>query len=369
MKICMVARDVAHSNAFKLVAEKLVGQYIVSYLGGGSPISASLEEITKSVRESDVLLCGMASSPDLVKEELAAIDAAHSAGVPVILYADTYGAVKRQWFESVRDFVNAVFVVSEKEAEEVEELFEYAKPILSGNPMVESAHFPKTTREEIRKRFDVREDEKVIVCPGYKYPAINIPTMIAILDAAAYLRIYSPELRIFVFFSMHPGDERWQKNNSYYHELLANFLECREVTDLDNLRVKITCGKASNSEDKISTSDLLPAADLVVATMSTIEQEAACLRIPVIEYLTNIALDRMEKNFGTRDWEACEQGIAENINGDSDSLAEAISDYFCIGEMGESMKNAQELHYPKPKKQGYAVDIMVKTVLRCGENK
>lgn len=365
MKVCMVARDTSPSNAFRLVAEKLTKQKIVAYLGDGSPIKISVDAIAKSARESDVLLCGMSSSPDLAKEEISAINAAYSATVPIVLYADTYGAVKRKWFESVRRRADAVLTVSDKESEKVLSLFPNAKAVLSGNPLVESAHFPKTTREEIRKRFNIRDDEKIILSGGYKFPAITLPTMLAIFDAAAWLRIQKPDIRLFVFFALHSGDEAWMSNKNFYSDIHKHFLERKEVTDLDNLRVKVTCAKAENFEDKISTAELLPAADLVVTTLSTVDQEAACQRIPVINYLPNIALDRMQKNFGTRNWEACEQRIAEKVTC-ADDLGLAIREYLVDG-VPNNMKEAQQLHYPKPEKIGYAVDIIIQTLLYYGD--
>lgn len=363
-KVVMVGRDKAPSNAFERAASLLDSEYEVkTYLGHGDPIRASVDEIAADARSAHVLLCGMSSSPKLVAEELAAIRTAHSVGVPVILYADTHGAVKRSWFEDVREYVDGVLVISHKEAKDARALFPHVGSdgiILSGNPSVEEAFFPKVTRQEVRERLGVREDEKVILVPGYKFPAVTMPTVMATIDALNMVHEY----HFFLVVSLHPGDDAWKANNSIYNDWIGYFLNVREVTDLaDHLRVRVTCSKHPNEDDRIGTSDILPGADLVVATMSTEEQRAACQRIPVVEYLTSIALDRMEKNFGTRDWEPCVQGIAVEVFADHRELADAI--LFLITTAGRRyLRDAQEFHYPKPKEPGHALKVMVETVKR-----
>lgn len=371
-KIVMVGHDAAPSAAFKKVADMLesnIGMeratdwrmrqdtYYDAFLGGGEPIKASIAEIERAVVSSNVLLCGMSSSPKLVEEELAAIRVAFKAGVPVVLYADTHGAVKRSWFEEVRGMANAILVVSHKEAEDARVLFPDAEPVLSGNPSVEEAFFPKTTKVWVRERLGVRDDEKVILIPGYKFPAITMPTVLATVDAVDMI----PETNFYLVVSLHPGDDAWKANNAIYDDLLGYFLHYKEVTDLANLRVRVTCSRHPDEENRIATSDILPGADTLVSTMSTEEQKAACQRIPVVEYLTAVALDRMEKNFGTRDWEPCQQGIAEEVFADHRRLAGAIKSLLS-SEGQEKMRAAQELHYPAISEPGHALKVMAETV-------
>jgi len=360
-KVVMVGRDKAPSEAFEALKTKLVGEEVVAYLGHGDPIKETLEKIKAAASGADVLLCGMSSSPKLVAEEIAAIISASINGVPVVLYADTHGCVHRAWFEGVRDRVNAVLVVSNKEADAARQLFPNAEPVLSGNPSVEESYFPKTTREQTRNRFGVREDEKLMLIPGCKFPAVTIPTVIAAINAVDMLS----ETNFFMVVSVHPGDDAWKANPDFYDNLIKYFTECKEVTDLANLRWTVSCGKHPNEERRVVTSDILPGVDIVVATMSTEEQKAACQRIPVVEYLTAVDLDRMEKNFGTRDWECCEQGVAEKVFGDHAELAAAIDELLNPTSANSiSMRQAQKLHYPKPSEPGYALRVMAETVLK-----
>ena len=360
-RIVMVGRDKAPSEAFERVRVKLEGHDVVAYLGHGDPIKGTLEEIKAAASGADVLLCGMSSSPKLVAEEISAIISASTNGVPVVLYADTHGAVSRAWFEGVRDRVSTVLVVSHKEAENARLLFPNAALVLSGNPAVEESYFPKITREQARNKFGVREEEKLMLIPGYKFPAVTIPTVIAAINAVDML----PETNFYMIVSVHPGDEAWKANPDFYDTFIKYFTECKEVTDLANLRWTVTCGKHPNEERRIATSDILPGADILVATMSTEEQKAACQRSPVVEYLTAVDLDRMEKNFGTRDWECCEQGVAEKVFGDHAELAAAIDELLNPTSANSiSMRQAQKLHYPKPSEPGYALRVMAETVLK-----
>lgn len=366
-KVVTVGRDKAPSDAFERVASLLDYQCEVkTYLGHGDPIGAPVGDMAAEVARADVLLCGMSSSPQLVMEELAAVRAAHNAGIPAILYADTHGAVKRLWFAGVREYVDAIFVVSHKEAEDARELFPHVGSdgiILSGNPSVEEAFFPKVTRQWVRERLGVCEDEKVILIPGYKFPAVTISTIIAALDALNMVNGY----RFFLAVSIHPGDDAWKANNAIYDEWIGYFLNYREMTDLaDRVRVFVTCGKHPNEKNRIATSDILPGTDLMIATLSTEEQKAACQRIPVIEYLTAIGLDRMKKNFGTRNWEPCIQGIAVGVFADHTRLTSEIKSLL-TPEGRESLRPAQELHYPKPEKPGYALGVMVETIKRYAD--
>ncbi|KKT41607.1 MAG: hypothetical protein UW30_C0006G0034 [Candidatus Giovannonibacteria bacterium GW2011_GWA2_44_13b] len=369
MKVVMVARDTAPSSAFKLVAEKLAGEVKTYLAGGGKSVLLPIEEIASSIRDADVLLSGMSSAPELVKEEIVAISAAHDANVPVVLYADTHNSVRRPHFESVRNKVSAMFVVSKKEAEDARKFFALSEDriILSGNPLVENAHFPKTTREEVRKRFGVRDDEKIILSSGYKFPSITLPTLIALVDAAAILEKRAPGLNLFVFASLHPGDDAWVADKSVYNRILDYFLNCKDVADLNNLRIKVTCSKAEKAEDKATTAELLPATDLLVTTLSTSDEEAACQRIPAIEFFTGLAMSRMEKNFSTRKWEKCEQGVAAAVYYDTGELALLIENILSNG-VSPSMRLAQETHYPKPPYQGYAVDKIIEGLKRIAKN-
>ena len=362
-KIVMVGRDKAPSAAFEKLAQSLSvdGYEVKKYLGHGDPIPASVNDIVADTVTANVLLSGMSSSPALVFEERIAICTAHDEGVPVLLYADTHGAVKRSWFADVRKYVDAIFVVSHKEAEDARGIFPNIGKngiVLSGNPIVEESFFPKTTRQWVSERLGIREDEKMILIPGYKFPAITLPTVLATLDALDMI----PNINFYVVVSLHPGDDAWKANNGIYDEWVGYFLQTREVTDLGNrVRVRVTCGKHPQEENKIATPDMLPRTDVVVATLSTLEQEAACQRIPVVEYLTAIALDRMEKNFGTRRWEPCRQGIAFEVFANHTLLADVIK-IFLTPAGRKSLHPAQERHYPRPLRPGHALAVMAETV-------
>lgn len=362
-KVVLVGRDKAPSMAFQelgLVLQNM-GLDVRQYLGHGDPITTAAQVMLNEVSTANVVLCGMSSAPPLVEEECRAIYAAHDSGIPVLLYADTHGAVRRPWFEDVRRLVSGIFVVSYAEMEEARELFPDVGDniFLSGNPSVEAAHFPKVTREWVRKWLGAENGEKVILIPGYKYPAINTPTIIATLNALALIE----NQKFLLVLSLHPGDDAWKADPSFYHRLIGHFLNLSEVTDLRNqVEFRVVCSKHPEAESKIATSDLLPGTDLVVATMSTIEQEAACQRIPVVEYLFPIAMHRMQKNFGTQVWEPCEQGVALKVFANHMMLAGTIE--YLLDNGRAFLLPAQERHYPRPDAPGHALGVIVEAVQR-----
>ncbi len=283
----MIGRDKAPSHAFEMLRARLRDMEVTSFLGHGDPIKATIGDIEAAVRKADVLLSGMSSSPELVREELAAINCAASAGVPVVLYADQPGRLRSVWFHPVRGLVDAMLVVHPSEIEDAKSLFPRLRTdenvIVSGNPVVETAFFPKTDKGLVRKTLGVREDETVILVQGYKFPAVSLLTIFATIDALNMVR-HRTGKKFFLAVSLHPGDSVFKAKTQSLGALIQHFL-AKELTDLGGfLRYSFT-------GDRLNTVALLPGMDLVVTTQSTIEEMAACQRIPVVHHLTSIALD------------------------------------------------------------------------------
>jgi len=122
MDTVLVARDLGPSLALNQIANGLGGVQ-ECFFGNGKELSRPVSEIFEEAKRTGVILCGMSSSPDLAKEELAACETAVKNGVPLALFADTFRAWGRPWFEPYREAASALFVVSPAEAEKARELF------------------------------------------------------------------------------------------------------------------------------------------------------------------------------------------------------------------------------------------------------
>jgi hypothetical protein len=345
MRVVLVGRDMAPSQAFaKLVEEKanqpLEDVQISAFLGNGKPVEASLYDIEKAVQDADIVLLGMSSSPDLAKEEIAAGEAALKYNVPFGLYADTY-IIHRAWFEELEKKANFVFVPTQKLAKKASPYYG-GDIVVSGNPMWEE-FLPTVSREDVRHQLSVHEEEIMVVCPGGKVQAINRLLLEAVIQA-----INRENLRAHLWeivYSVHPGDEDFRKNPAVYDDLVK----------ASDRRLSIV------TKEVMPTSTLVVGADLLIESMSTEGIRAAHQRIPVIDYMTEPALQRLEKMSGSRKWDLCEEGAALAIQEDVESLAVAMKSLLDPEGFG-FMRALQVENYPDLPPKGTALRNMLATL-------
>lgn len=355
MKSVLVARDVAPSQALRMVADTLTfsnfgfgpiapqmnEQHL--FLGSGKQLMVSEDEIAGAIRNSDVVLVGMSSSEELSRLEIFACRAAMKAGKPYGLYADTFGcAVARNWFEPVRANASFVFVLNEKEAEDARKVFPKAKVVASGNPTWDDFFYPKLTREESRSKLGIMDNETFVLSPGGKSLAINIQLWGFVLEVLNYLggSAHLSKKKWNVVFAMHLGDQ----NNIGSYDDLVKFSYFRTRTVASNV---------------IPISDMIPGMDLMISCASTSEIEAVCQRKPVISYIPHTARVRMRTTIGDV-WEPVEQEVVYNaFAGDIFGLAREIG---AILHKGASRSWRQEKFYPKPVEKGLALRAIVSTL-------
>lgn len=357
MKAVLVARDIAPSNAFKMVYDELNWRYpnipkithkLSAFLGGGKQLAASEDEIATAIKNANVVLVGMSSSKELSAPEIFACGAAEGAGVPYGLYADTFGcAVNRNWFGCVRKEANFVFVLNEKEAEDARKVFPKAKVVASGNPTWGAFFYPKFTREESRAKLGVKDDDVFVLCPGGKSLAINMQHWGFVVEALKYMsddRGYN-EKKWQVVFSRHPGD---QSAPDAYNEL-----------------VKFSDIKARVVEPaEMPSSDMIPGMDLMISCCSTVEIEAVCQRKPVISYIPHTGMVRMRTTMGDK-WEPVEQGVVDGaFAGDIFGLARSINGLLKGDNdiIYRTLLGNQKMYYLEPKEKGVALRAIVSTL-------
>lgn len=344
MKVVMVGYDIAPSMAFELISSDFGPADVVLFAGHGKPMHVSLDDILERACSADVVLCGMSSPRENAETEIAALEIAYQNGVPLGLYADTFGAVYREWFTMHADKVNFVFVINEKEALSARQIYKNAHVFVSGNPVVEQVFFPKVTSGEARARLGISDETSLILSPGHKFDVFTLPLWACVADAAEQLLESYGNNATVVIASVHPGDERYQKNPHCYDRLVQ----------YAKGRVRLV------TRDEISTQDILPGADIVVTTLSTSDQEAACQRIPVLEFLPSVAKGRLEENFGTQTWEPCELGFAVETN--PESLAQDLALYLYEDRFRNDLRRRQEKCFPKPESPGQSVRIIVNAI-------
>src|SRR3989344_610355 len=166
MMVALVAQDVSPSRALERVGVELVsrGHAVCAFLGSGNLIVASRMALDCNIGASHALLLGMSSSAELAEEEIYAARLAFSTNIPFGFYCDTYGCHNRPWFAEFRDKASFVFVINEKEAEEARRVFPKARVAVSGNPIWEDFCFPKFTKDEVRSKLGIAENEAVVLC-------------------------------------------------------------------------------------------------------------------------------------------------------------------------------------------------------------
>lgn len=342
MKVLLVGNMVASCQAFERLIPELqkADAEVVSFLANGKSYQNSLEEMKSAVDSSSIVLVGMASD-DLAKEEVAVAEVAAEKNIPFGFYADTYNSINRPRFAALREKASFVFVINEEEGAKAKTLYQNARVVVSGNPMWEDFFTPKLSREEVRQKLEVGDEQQMVLCPGGKNLAVNMLHWKGVIEALA-LEPRDERNYWKVFLSVHPGDQ----NGADAYKSLVNYRE--------GVSVRVV------TKDLLSASHMLPGVDLVIESASTIGIEAACQRKPVIDYFSEIALARLEETSGSRKWEPCELGVARRVDGRPSVLLSTINDLFFGG--AREMRRRQEEVYPEPQQRGSAVRAMATTL-------
>ncbi len=340
MYVVLVAHDFAPSQGLSKLKDALEsnGHTVTSFLGFGKNITAPENTLAEHVRNADILVAGMSSSAELAVEEIHAAKIARDANILFGFYSDIYGNFNRPWLRSLNAKTNFLFVINAQDAAEAKKSYGNQTCIVAtGNPMWEDFTHPAHSRILTRKLLGITSQQPVILVPGTKEFAININLFSAVTEAIARLG-----KKIEIYFSLHPGDQNDQKKytNLTKDTILTHFLSHRAW----------------------SGSDLIPAADLVVASASTIGIEAAHQRIPVINFYTNLSRKRLQEATGSSTWKPDELGASVMIYEDTAQLAREIT-WLLTSKGADQMRKKQERIYPFNKQRGEATRKMMHELL------
>lgn len=349
MKVALIAQDIAPSSAFEMLAVELMirGHEPVSLLGKGKVFPATLGEVRKAVRDSDIVVVGMSSSAKFAEPEIEACVSAilqtlSKKKIPFGFYGDTYHCYERAradaWFGPYRRHADFFFAINEEEARVAKNVL--VKPTLvsvaTGNPIWEDYAFPKYTRAEVRAKYGVSDEELLVLSPFIKSPVINILNCGMLIEALVALQ---RKFRIIAAF--HPGD-------STPAEIYEGLKDSSVAVGFLDRNVKV--------------SDVLSGVDIVATwNSSSITIEAAHQRIPVIGISTDLGRRRTFSESNTEKWEPCELGISEEVR-DVKELRFMLEELVGDSVIRQNLLETQARVYPKPQAKGSAVKKMADTL-------
>lgn len=356
-KAVLVGRDAAPSGCFKRLEPILKerGFDVSLIVGEGKPLTKTTEEIALTASHASVLLLGMSSSFELAQPEIVAGNAARNAGVPYGFYGDVprcwARARKGAWFEELAS--DAVFYcgVTQADADAAREVFPKAQLIGTGNPLREEMAFPRFIREEVRAQLNVAPEEKLVLAPGGKFAAGNMASWVVVMDALSLLA--GDGKRFQLVLTTHPGDRiphaidaATQKEMKLYEELVSfSPVPARIVGDV------------------LTTSDMVPGADIIVEFGSSIGIEGAYQNVPVVSLGFEILFRRLEQVSGTRTLEAVGDEISELVVADISKLAETIRGLLTEEGFARMRARQQEL-CPKPTERGAALRKIADAIMQ-----
>ena len=347
MLVTLVGHMMAPSIAFTALAQYLTtkGVQTLSLIGGGKATNLIPSAINGLTENANVVLIGMSTPKELAGEEALVATSAELRNIPFGLYADTYDVFRRPWFDQefkfLRDSASFLFLPGEEEKKEAQKLFPNAEIVASGNPTWEDFFSQKFSREQVRGAFMIRQNEKAVLCSI----GTVLETSLELLKAldAALTSGKNSLLPWKVIVGIHPGDQNYKNDPLIYAKSFGAKVPMRFV-----------------ARDEMATMDVIPGADYVVDTPgSSIGINAACLRVPVICYCSETALDGLQQSIAKRSWRPCDLGVMLPIYNLSD-LAGAFNQSF------SPMIEHQKKIYPKPAEKGRAIRIMAETLQKYG---
>lgn len=337
----LVAQDVAPSGALKQLSDKLIegGYNVSSFLAGGRSISTSTDTLVRQVVGCHAVVIGMSSSEELAVNEYAVAQKAIQLRIPVFSYMDTFG-MRPHFGDVLRSPFTTLFHLNLDEVRKAKGAYPNLRVIATGNPMWEKFFFPTSTRAQVRLRLGVDDYRELILVPGGKDRTVNEFHFRKVMDDVSSLA------GIHLIISLHPGDTT---DAGAYQSILSKYTVQGSIIP--------------NSE--ISGSDIVPGADLVYGSASTVEIEAVCQRIPVIDYLSKQARERLKKNTGSDIWDLVRQGVVHDRDDFMDQVTFTDDTYMHILQLlyiGDPLLSRCGQLFPKPERLGLALDMMIKAI-------
>lgn len=382
--VVLVGRDKAPTLAGQMLEVELCKQGYTtrSFFGDGKPIGAPVHEIAKAALDANLVWVGMSSSSELARPEIAAARSAVAARNVLALYADIEGCQNRGFFEEFREKADLLFVLTEREKESASRLYSKNVTILAtDNPTHEEFAFPKLSRQDVRKRLNIADDETLLLALGTKSIPITCFLVMGVLEAIKNSQRMEPRKYCIALFT-HPGDEGMRalvpvkekgvvrvKPEALISELASYadsdgyvWFKCLDPyadikTFAGDVRVEIVQGTK-----EFGTPHAIAGADAVIQIAGTEGRRAAYQGIPVIDFFSYLGRNRMKEINKIETWEPCELGMSYGIyDGNINELAQVL-DWILTPEGRKDCIEGQFEACPPPKARGAAVQAMVEAM-------
>jgi hypothetical protein len=295
----------------------------------------------------------MSSSAERAQEEIIAGNAASRMG----FYGDIPNCHGRarpgSYFAPLATKASLYFGVTQADADAARAIFPNAMLVGSGNPLREQMAFPKFTREQVRERLSIKPDEKLILAAGSKFAGGNIASWMLLHEALAC--ILHGKFRLFL--SVHPGDATIRAIDPVNQKALKLYEELAHFCSVPTRVIE---------KSEISSSDLVPGADLIVDFGGSIGIEGAYQQIPSITLGFDCMWERLEEIQGSRTLELMEEKLTLLGSTNPAKLAEQIEVLLTSAGSSE-MRRRQKARYPRPSERGATARKMAETIMALAQ--
>lgn len=330
--VCLVGHDVQPSMAFTALVSELSsrGLRVLLAVMNGKEYPTLQSEV---ISLSRFVLIGM-SSLDNAVSEIEAATMANKLGVPFGFYAgETFLCYRRSWFSSFWETASLVFAFNQSEVNEAQRYFPNAKIVPTGNP-THASYFTFDSKIDVERKLGLSPKHFVVFVGGGGSLQINQELLAATVYACGDI----PEVRII--FGLHPGDKNPVEK---YREYTKDFA------------VPVTM----TTRSIVSGSSVLSRANLLITSATSLGIEAACKRVPVINFLTTLGCDSLEQVTGGRVWPPCKHGVSMKVE-DPISLRKVIQE-----KSYEKLRQRQEEVYPAPTEPGKSASLSLMADAVC----
>lgn len=357
-RVVLVGRDAAPSGCFKRLEPVLKdrGFDVTLFIGDGKPLPNSLSEISAGVAAGGILLLGMSSSLELSEPEIVAGKAAMAVGVPYGFYGDVplcWGRARPgAWFEELASGAQFYCGITQADADAAASVFPNARLLGTGNPLREEMAFPSFTRDEVRTKLGIAPEEKMVLAPGGKFAAGNMASWVVLMDALNYLVLSGRRFQLVL--ATHPGDRTAHAVDPATSKPMRLY---EELALLGSVSTSVV------PKETLTTSDMVPGADIIVEFGSSIGIEGAYQGVPVVTLGFDPLFRRLEKVSGSRDIEAVTDGLSMLVHANFLVLAQAIG--HLLTPHGFAPMRARQLELcPRPTDRGAALRNIANAIVQ-----
>ncbi len=357
-KVVFVARDAAPSSVFTQVASSLNerGYSVTLIVGNGKPMTQTDQEIISAVSSADMVVLGISANKADAAPEILAGETAKRLGIPYGFYADGRThytlASPGSFFQDLAPDAGFYLGVNQAYADLGRDVFPKARLIGVGSILLEDMAFPRFTREEVRVKLGIEPYEKMVLAPGSKGAVQDILSWGIIMEALAQLTKEGQSFQLIL--TKHPGDRTQFGIDPTTQRPLGIYDQLIEWSPLPTRMI---------GRDIMTTSEMVPGADIIIAYGTSVEKEGACQGIPVVSLGFEVLHKVYREITGSHLPETVQDGLSELVVADSTKLAEVVKRLLTPEGFAPLLSRQKEVCV-KPAERGQALRQMCDTIER-----